>query len=99
MSKLRESARGVECLVRIPGACKYHEDYSILSHYPGSAGGKGRGIKSLDVCGAICCTGCDAVIDRQVKPPEGMTYQDCMLCWMEGHMRTLVYWSDRKQLK
>lgn len=99
MSKLRESARNEECLVRIPGACKWLAEFSILSHYPGMAGGRGRSIKSDDLCGAICCTGCDAVIDRQVKPPDGMTYQDCMICWMEGHMRTIVRWRERNLLK
>ena len=92
---LRESARDQECLIRIPGACLWLPEYSILSHYPGGAGGKGRSLKSLDICGAIGCTGCDAVIDRHVKPPPGMTYEDCLICWFEGHMRTLVFWKER----
>lgn len=92
---LRDSARGEECLVRIPGACLYHGDYSILSHFPGAAGGKGKSLKSLDICGAICCTACDEIVDRQRKPPHGMTYEDCMICWFHGHLRTLVWWKER----
>ena len=95
MSRLRESARDEDCLVRIPGACKYLPEYTILSHYPGMAGGRGRSIKSVDLASAYCCTGCDAVIDRQVKPPAGMTYQDCLIAWFEGHMRTLVRMFDK----
>lgn len=99
MSKLRESARGEECLVRIPGICKWLPEYTILSHYPGGAGGKGRSIKSIDQCGAYCCTACDAVIDRQAKPPAGMTYEECLLAWHEGHMRTLVRMKEKGLLK
>jgi hypothetical protein len=98
MSILRNSARDIECTVRIPGICLWTGEYSILSHFPGSAGGKGRGLKSDDVCGAICCTACDAVIDRQRKPPPGMTYEDCMLCWHEGHIRTLHHWRQNGRL-
>lgn len=98
MSILRESARGVECFVRLPGVCLWTAEYSILSHFPGSAGGRGRSIKSDDFCGAIACTACDAVIDRQRKPPAGMTYDECMLCWFEGHMRTLLHWRNNRLL-
>jgi hypothetical protein len=95
---LRESARGEDCLVRIPGGCSFDPEKTILSHFPGAAGGRGRGIKALDVCAAYACTDCDAIVDRQVKPPAGMTYDDCMLCWHEGHMRTLVLWKERNQI-
>lgn len=95
MSKLRESALGEECLVRIPTVCKFQPEYTILSHYPGMAGGRGRSIKSVDLASAYCCTACDAVIDRQAKPPAGMTYQDCLVAWMEGHMRTLVRFIEK----
>ena len=98
MSILRESARGLECMVRIPTVCRWQPEYTILSHFPGSAGGKGRGLKSDDVCAAVACTACDAVIDRQQKPPQGMTYDDCMLCWHDGHMRTLLHWRQSGRL-
>lgn len=99
MSKLRESARGEECQVRLPGICKWLPEYTILSHYPGMAGGKGRSIKSIDVCGCYSCTACDAVIDRQIKPPDGWTYQDVQIAWFEGHMRTLVIMDGKRLIK
>ena len=54
------------------------------------AAGKGLGIKALDLCGAYCCTACDAVVDGQTKAPPGYTREGVMLAWFEGHMRSLV---------
>ena len=90
MSKIRESARNEECLVRLPGICKWLPEYTIWSHAPFISGGKGRGIKSHDLCGAYCCTACDAVIDRQAKAPEGMSRDAVELAWFHGHLRSLV---------
>jgi hypothetical protein len=95
MSKIRQSARDEECTVRLPGVCRWLPEYTILSHAPWGSAGKGRGIKSLDVAGAYCCTACDAVIDRQAKPPEGMTREEVELAWFHGHMRTLVRFKDK----
>jgi hypothetical protein len=90
MSKLRESARGESCLVRIPGVCTYDPATVILSHYRGQSGGKGMGIKSNDLCSAYACTACDAVYDGQRKRPLGMTKEEVDLAWHQGHIRTLV---------
>jgi hypothetical protein len=90
MSKLRESARGEDCLVRLPYVCKHQPEYVILSHYRGSAGGKGGSIKSIDMASAYCCTACDAVYDGQVPRPAGVSKEEVDLAWLEGHIRTLV---------
>lgn len=99
MSKIRESARGEDCQVRIPGICAFDPDYTIWSHSPLMAAGKGRSIKSLDVCGAYCCTSCDAVLDRQVKAPSGMTREEVEIAWHEGHLRSLVILSQKGLIK
>ena len=99
MSKITESARGEECTVRLPGVCKWLPEHTILSHWPRGSGGKGRSIKSIDLTGAYCCTACDAVIDRQAMPPEGMTYEECLIAWMDGHMRTLVILEGKRLIK
>lgn len=87
---IRDSARGEDCLVRIPGACSGNPEHTIWSHAPLGAAGKGSSIKALDVCGAYACTACDAVVDGQRKAPDGMTHLQVMLAWHEGHMRSLV---------
>ena len=99
MSKIRESARGEECMVRIPGVCKFDPEYTIWSHAPFMSGGKGRSIKAHDLCGAYACTACDAVIDRQAKPPAGMTREQVELDWFHGHLRSLVRLAEKGLIK
>jgi hypothetical protein len=88
-TKLRQSANGEDCTVRLPG-CPCDPAKTIWSHYRGSAGGKGGAIKSTDVAGAYACTYCDAVYDGQTPRPAGMTKDDVDLAWHEGHIRSLV---------
>jgi hypothetical protein len=88
-SKITKSAKGEECLVRIPG-CSSDPAMTIWSHFRGLAGGKGMGIKSVDAAGAYACTYCDGVYDGQIKRPEGMTKEDVDLSWFMGHIRSLV---------
>ena len=87
---IRESARGEECQVRIPGVCRGGTDHTIWSHAATGAGGKGLSLKALDLCGAYCCTACDAVFDGQAKLPPGINRADVMCDWLHGHLRSLV---------
>lgn len=88
--RIRDSARGEECAVRIVGACTYDPAHTIWSHAPLQAAGKGRGWKSICLAGAYCCTACDAVIDGQRPLPPGASRDSVMLDWFMGHMRSLV---------
>lgn len=87
--KLRDSARGKPCLVRLPGVCSFDPAKTIWSHYRGSAGGKGMSHKAHDLAGAYCCTACDAVYDGQAPRPKGMSKPDVDLAWLQGHIRSL----------
>jgi hypothetical protein len=87
--KIRESARGKECLMKLPGCCGGTES-TIWSHYRGEAGGKGMGLKADDLCGAYACTHCDAVYDGQKQRPAHLTFQDVLLAWYDAHVRSLV---------
>lgn len=86
---IRDSARGEPCQVRIPG-CPGDPAMTIWSHLPSQSGGKGRGIKALDLCGAYGCTFCDSVIDGQRPLPPGYSRAMAMNDWFHGHMRSLV---------
>ena len=48
------------------------------------------GYKSLDFCGVYACSACHDVVDDRARAPADMTRQDVMLCWHEGHLRSLV---------
>ena len=88
--RIRDSARGEDCQVRIIGACTNDPATTIWSHAPLQAAGKGRGWKSIDLAGAYCCTACDAVIDGQRPLPPGANRDSVLLDWFMGHMRSLV---------
>jgi hypothetical protein len=99
MSKIRESARDEDCTVRLPLTCKWLPEYTIWSHAPWGSGGKGRSLKALDLCGAYCCTACDAVVDGQAPVPAGMTKQDVTVAWFHGHLRSLVRLKEKGLIK
>ena len=58
-SKIRESARGEDCQIRIPNVCTFNPDTVVLCH----KGGAGVAMKSSDIHAAYGCYACHAVID------------------------------------
>lgn len=99
MSRIRESARGEECLVRIPGVCTHDPATVIWSHARWMSAGKGKAIKAIDIAGAYACTACDAVFDGQAKAPAGMTREQIDLDWFHGHLRSLVRLAEKGVIK
>lgn len=94
MSKLTESARGVPCQIRMVGICNHNPETSVLCHANGSAAGKGIGMKSPDILGAIGCSACHDVVDRRTPLPLGMTRVDVLLAFWQGHARTVCIWIE-----
>lgn len=66
MSKIRKSAKGKCCTVRIPGYCNHNHDTVILAH----RNGYGVGGKNPDYQGAYCCSNCHDIIDGRVYANE-----------------------------
>ena len=93
MSKIRESARGEDCQVRIIGVCSNDPQMTIWSHARWGAAGRGRGIKAHDLCGAYCCTSCDAAFDGQIRTVYSRDEIDAD--WCQGHFRSLVMLIDK----
>lgn len=87
--KIRDSARGEECLMGLPD-CPHDPAMTIWSHAPLGEAGKGLQIKALDLCGAYACTHCDAAVDGQRKPPPGMDRTQVLMAWFYAHMKSLV---------
>lgn len=87
MGKLRQSARGQECLVRIPGICNGDPATVVLAH----VGGAGMGRKQPDILGAFACAACHDEIDRRTRY---MSPDDARLAHYEGVMRTQLYWIE-----
>ncbi len=87
---IRDSARGEECTVRIPGVCNHDPATSVWSHANFGAADKGGAIKAFDLCGAVACSACHDVVDGRAKPPPGYSREQVLLDWMFGHLRSLV---------
>lgn len=87
MSKLRKSAQGKPCMVRLPGCSGGGED-TVLAHYR-MAGYSGVGMKPDDRLAAWCCASCHDLIDGR-KRHEWVERQDARLAHAEGVLRTMV---------
>lgn len=66
MSKIRQSARLKNCLVRIPGACNFNPETTVCAHIR-IAGSCGMGTKPIDLLTVRACSACHDVIDGRVK--------------------------------
>lgn len=62
--KIRNSARGQQCQVRIPGVCNGNNETVILAHV---GKGSGMGQKCDDIHATYACSACHDVIDGRVR--------------------------------
>lgn len=88
--KLRESARGEQCTLRIPGVCCGDPETVVLAHAP--FGGKGMGLKPPDTWGAAACYRCHMVADGQER--ADVTRMEILECWLRGIAETQRRWID-----
>ena len=93
MSKIRDSARGENCTIRLPGICNHNPQTVCWCHGNGSAAGKGIGMKSNDLLGAYGCSACHDVYDRRV--PTDIPRAEVELAFWEGHARSLLRLIER----
>lgn len=81
MSKIRESARGEECQVRIPGVCNFNPKTTVLAHN----GGAGWALKANDAHSAYACYDCHLVVDGAKSE---FTREEIKLMFYDGMVRT-----------
>ncbi len=87
MSVLRKTARGQQCMVRIPGICNHNPETTVLAHLNGG----GMGKKHHDLFGAFCCSACHDEVDRRTMTKE-KDFVD--MCFYDGIQRTQQWWLD-----
>lgn len=63
--KLRDSARGQECTLRLPGICQGGTETTVLAHMPSMIGLKGFGMKVPDYWAARACFACHEFVGRR----------------------------------
>jgi len=85
MSKLRKSAKGRECQIRIQGVCNGNPETTVLAHLNGG----GMGMKRSDIHGAYACSACHDVVDgRQDYGGFIYTPEAIKRMHLEGVIRT-----------
>lgn len=88
-SKIRASARGMPCMMRLPG-CDGGGETTVLAHYR-MVGYCGTGIKPDDfVFGAFACANCHDIADAR-RRADGMTKEEIRLAHAEAVFRTQSY--------
>lgn len=96
MTNLRKLANGQECQIRIPGACNFNSETTILAHTP-IKGTHGMGMKCPDLIGAWCCSNCHDIIDGRKKTE--FSREEIANFKFEGVIRTQVALIEKGVIK
>jgi hypothetical protein len=91
--KLRDSARGAECQVRLPGICNFNSETTIPAHV-GSGGGMASKVSDLFI--AHCCSACHDEIDGRTSTMDANLVE---LYAFHGVQRTQQLWLDKELIK
>lgn len=84
--KLRESAKGQDCFIRLPDTCNYDRETTVLAHLNGA----GMGYKEDDYLGSFACSACHAEVDEPKKSKFDGEY--LKNAHYDGMKRTQKYW-------
>lgn len=87
--KLRESAQGKPCSLRLPG-CDGGGETTVLAHLPN--GGRGMGIKASDTHACFACSGCHDVLDGRefMRVEAEVLLEQCL----RAHAETMTQWIE-----
>ncbi|PJO78861.1 DUF1364 family protein [Neisseria brasiliensis] len=85
MSKIRESARGQQCQIRLAGICNHNPETVVLAHYR-MAGTCGIAMKPNDIQAAYACNRCHDAVDGRLK--TDLSHDELQTAFAEGVMRT-----------
>ena len=92
--KLRNSARGQDCQVRIPGICNFNPETTVLAHVGSNSG---MGMKPDDTEAAFCCSACHDAIDGRLRTNHSRL--ELKLMAKEGAERTRAIWLEQGLMK
>lgn len=93
--KLRDSARGEDCTLRIPGHCNGDPATSVLCHLP--FGGRGMGAKAPDHHAVIACSGCHDALDHRALP--GVSQAELYECVIRAMAETQAIWQAKQLVR
>lgn len=89
--RLRKSARGQECTLRLPGICVGGTETTVLCHLPSHIGLKGAGMKVPDWWAVFGCHACHDVIDGRRLAGQANVFAPYVL---DAVQRTWAVWFD-----
>lgn len=93
-SKIRLSANGEQCLVRVPGVCNGNSDTVVLAHLNGA----GVGLKNPDWQAAYACSACHDFLDGGYAD-SGIWREQRDLLHLQGVIRTQERLIDKGFIK
>ena len=98
--KLRNSAKGQDCTINIPGRCSYDTEKTMLCHFPDDSGTGVMGSKSDDTCAGFGCHECHTLMDnRNLFYKAGFTEADYWYFVHRSMVRTLRKWVEMELIK
>lgn len=85
-TKIRKSAKGKDCTVRLPGVCSFNPKETVAGHRNGG----GVAAKHHDIHSARICANCHRVVDGLPKSRSVCNLEDAMmlLFFYEGIFET-----------
>lgn len=81
---IRQSARGEECTLRLPGICNFDLETTVLAHLPSRL--KGMGTKSADIHGVYACSCCHDAIDGRMR--SGLSRDEIKAAMLDALIET-----------
>ena len=85
--KLRDSARGQDCTLRLPGICNFDSATTVLAHLP--CGQKGMGMKGPDMIAVFACSACHDRLDARTSSAPAVTGADMLRALAETQLKWL----------
>jgi hypothetical protein len=90
-NKLRESARGQSCTLRLAG-CGFDDGTVVLAHI--ACGQKGMGMKGPDMVACFACDSCHSILDKRKRGEvtEGdqlRALAETQLIWLRDGLLTI----------
>ena len=90
---LRKTARGQECMIRIPGVCNHNPETTVLAHLPSLS----IGAKAIDIHASFACSDCHNEVDRRTTVIHNKTV--ARRYHLDGVIRTQEWWVREGYLK
>ena len=94
--KLRDSARGQDCLMSVPGVCNHNPETTVLTHIR-SHTSKGIGQKPHDLLAVWACSGCHDWYDGRTHAKDANAMRDDY--FNDAHKRQLIEWERMGLIK